>query len=309
MLDLHLLKTFLAVAAGLSFRKAAAGLHCAPSTVTGQIKALEEAAGARLFVRSGRRVELTDQGRRLLGHARRIVDLEGEARRLLSGEDAGDLELAVRISESLGIRYLPQLLAGFRARFPRTRLSFPTHSRNGLARDLRYGTVDLGLILSEPFTAPGITVEVLRRVPLSVAVAAGSPLAGLAEVGPRDLAGTQLLLTPKVWSARGAIEQALREEGAEPLSVVECGSMEIVKSCVLAGLGVCVLPDFAVAEEARQGHLTRLAWARGPLFVPLLLARDAERPPSAAAAAFMQAVRDLFGQEAGPTAASRSRRT
>ena len=83
MLDIHLLKTFLAVAAGLSFRKAAAELHCAPSTVTGQIKALEDAAGAALFVRGSRRVELTDQGRRLLSHARRIVDLEGEARRLL----------------------------------------------------------------------------------------------------------------------------------------------------------------------------------------------------------------------------------
>lgn len=294
MLDIHLLKTFLVVAAGLSFRKAAVELHCAPSTVTVQIKALEEAAGARLFARSGRRVELTDQGRRLLEHARRIVDLEEEARRLLSGEDAGDIELAVRVSESLGIHSLPRLLEAFRARFPRTRLTFATSSRNGLARDLRYGLVDLALILGEPFSAPGIAIEVLRRLPLSVVVQASSPLARLPAVGPTDLAGAQLLLTPKVWSAREALEQALREEGAEPLSVVECGSMEIVKSCVLAGQGVTVLPDFTVAEEVRRGLLARVDWARGPLSVPLLLVRDAGRAPSAAAAAFMQAARDLF---------------
>lgn len=298
MLDIHLLKTFLAVAAGLSFRKAAQELHLAPSTVTAQIKTLENAAGVRLFARRPGRVEITDHGRRLIAFARRIVDLEEETRRLLSGEDRMDLEFCVRISESLGIHFLPRLLAGFRERFPRTRLTFATHSRHGLTRDLRYEVTDLALILSEPFAAQGVLVEVLRRMPLSVVVPAGSPLAGLPAVGPADLSGAQFLLTPKVWSARGVIEQALREEASEPLSVVECGSMEIVKSCVMAGQGVAVLPDFSVAGEVRQGLLVRLDWARGPLFVPLLLVRDADRPPSAAAEGFMRAARDLFGPHA-----------
>ncbi|EPR44555.1 transcriptional regulator, LysR family [Desulfovibrio sp. X2] len=299
MLDIHLLKTFLAVAAGLSFRKAAAELNCAPSTVTGQIKALEEAAGAPLFVRSGRRVELTDHGRRLLGHARRIVDLEGEARRMLAGGDTTDLELSVRISESLGSRFLPGLLAGFRERFPRTRLSFATHSRHGLTRDLCYGITDLALILSEPFAASGVHMRMLCRLPLSVVVPPGSFPAGLSEVGPQDLAGVQLILTPKVWSARGTIEQALSEEGVEPLSVVECGSMEIVKGCVMAGQGVAVLPDFTVEREVAEGRLARLPWAHGPLSVPLLLARSAERPLTAAAKAFAEAATALFGEVEG----------
>ena len=294
MLDIHLLKTFLSAAAGLSFRRAASELHLAPSTVTAQIKTLEQSVGADLFVRSGRRVELTDQGRRLLGHARRIVDLEAEARRLVSGEDADDLELAVRMSETLGIHYLPGLLQTFRERFPRTRLTVATHTRNGLVRDLRYGALDLALFMGDPFSAPGVRTEVLRRMPLSIVVHAASPLAGKGRIGPADLAGLQLITTPKIWNARQAIEQALSQEGVEPQAVVQCGSMEIVKSCVLAGQGISILPAFAVDTEVQEGRLARLAWSRAPLTVPVLLVRASERTPSAAARAFIEAARALF---------------
>jgi len=293
MLEIRLLKTFLTVAAGCSFKKAAESLHLAPSTVTAQVKALEDQLGAPVFDRLGRRVLLTEQGERLLRHARRLVDLEAETRRVLGqgGEEYG--ELAVRVSESLGVRCLPDILGRFRREFPDTRLTIGTVSRQGLARDLSHGFTDLALILAEPFVGPSLHVEVLGQERLAVIAPPGSRLAGRKEVRPEDLGGMPLFLTRYVWSARRLIEEALTRAHVRS-SVVECSSVEIVKWCVLAGLGVSVVPALAVEREAAEGRIDVLDWAGGPLSASVLLMRHEERWVSPAASAFMEAVREYF---------------
>lgn len=283
MIDPRLLKTFLAVAAGLSFRQAAKDLHYAPSSVSSQIRTLEEELGVPLFERTGRNVVLTEQGRRLLGHARRLLDLADQTRRIAAGDTDEPAELTVRLSETLGIHCLPWVLPRWRARHPGTRLTLLTRSRYGLARDVRHGLTDLGVILGEPFAAVGLAVTVLRRERLVVITAPDSPLAGRGSIGPVDLAGVDLLLTPQVWSARGRLEGALLEAGIRPRIPVSCTSLEMVRRCVMAGLGVSVAPWFAVAEAVAQGRLAALPWALGPLTAPLLLVRDANREPSASA--------------------------
>ncbi|GAA4800676.1 hypothetical protein GCM10023220_31510 [Streptomyces ziwulingensis] len=69
------------MAAELSFTRAAKNLHYAQSTVTTQIKNLEEAVGTELFDRSRRQLTLTEAGRRLLPHAEQIIELAETARR------------------------------------------------------------------------------------------------------------------------------------------------------------------------------------------------------------------------------------
>lgn len=293
-MDLQLLKTFLAVAAGLSFRKAAETLHYAPSTITAQIKALEEDLGIPLFDRLGRRVLLTEHGQRLLHHARRMLDLEAETRRVLLHGEAS-VELAVRISESLGIHCLPWVLPRFRTRSPATRLNLTTHSQHGLVRDLRHGATDLALLLGEPFSAAGLRVDVLHRERLAVIVPPESPLATLKAVHPADLHGVPLILTRHVWSVRRLIEQALLEAHVGTEGLVECSSVEIVKRCVMAGQGVSVVPGFTVREEVSQGRLALLDWAGELLVAPVLLVRHEERWLSPAAATFIDLLQAFFG--------------
>lgn len=75
------LRAFREVAAELSFTRAARNLHYAQSTVTAQIKSLEEAVGTELFDRSRRQLTLTDAGLTLLPHAERIIEIAETARR------------------------------------------------------------------------------------------------------------------------------------------------------------------------------------------------------------------------------------
>jgi DNA-binding transcriptional LysR family regulator len=298
MLEVRLLKTFLAVAAGCSFRKAAESLHLAPSTVTAQIKALEDELGAPVFDRVGRTVLMTELGQRLLHHARRMVDLEAETRGLLSrsGSDVG--ELSVRISESLGIHCLPALLPRFRTAFPEVRLTLSTVSRRDLAHDLRHGATDLALLVGEPFVSSSLLVEVLGREKLVVIAPPGSRFAGRESISPSDLAGCALFLTRYVWSARRLIEEALLEARVGLGGLVECSSVEIVKRCVMAGLGVSVVPAFSVRGEAGRGELVLLDWAGEPLSAKVVMARHEDRWLSPAAAAFMEAAREFFDPRA-----------
>ncbi|MEU0032267.1 LysR family transcriptional regulator [Streptomyces sp. NPDC006335] len=75
------LRAFKEVAAELSFTRAAKNLHYAQSTVTTQIKNLEEAVGTELFDRSRRQLSLTEAGLRLLPHAEHIIEIAEAARR------------------------------------------------------------------------------------------------------------------------------------------------------------------------------------------------------------------------------------
>ncbi|GAA2092355.1 hypothetical protein GCM10009759_17980 [Kitasatospora saccharophila] len=79
-MHLQQLRAFCEVAAELSFTSAARNLNYAQSSVTAQIQNLEDTVGASLFDRSGRRVALTEAGRRLLPHAERIITAIEEAR-------------------------------------------------------------------------------------------------------------------------------------------------------------------------------------------------------------------------------------
>ncbi|WP_428565713.1 MAG: LysR family transcriptional regulator [Solidesulfovibrio sp. DCME] len=294
MLDPWQLRTFLAAADGLSFRQAAKDLSLAPSTVTAQIKALEDALGVSLFRRSPGQVVLTEHGRRLLGPARRLLDLEAAIRRDVGQDGDAWPELSLRLSESLGLAVAPVALAAARRDFPGLRVSMATHSRRGLAHDLRQAVVDLGLFLGEPFAADGLVMEEIHREPLCVIAAPGSPLAGREAAWPEDFAGRELFVTRHLWSARRGFENALARHGVCPGAVTTCTSLPVVARCVASGDGLALAPWLAVAGKRAAGSLAVLPWAEEPLFAPVLAVYRAGKPLSRPAAAFLEAVRQAL---------------
>ncbi len=294
MLDPWQLRTFLAAAESLSFRQAARELSLAPSTVTAQIKALEDALGVPLFRRRRGGTAPTEHGRRLMGLARRLLDLEAEIRRDVRREGEACPELAVRLSESLGLAVAPHAVAVLRERHPRTRLVLATHSRQGMAGELRQGVMDLGLHLGEPFAAEGVVMEEIHREPLCVVVRPDAPEARLEAAGPRELAGRELFVTRHVWNARRRIEAALERDGARLGAVVACTSLPVILRCVAAGQGFAVAPWLAVHQAQAAGELVALPWAGEALFAPVLVVRRQGSRPSPAAEAFLQGVREAL---------------
>lgn len=120
------LKTFLAVAELLSFNRAAERLNFAQSTVSARIKRLEQEVDVPLFERLGKKVILTEAGRRMVRYAKKILDLETETLYEISGKEESSGSISIRIPQSLGSYMLPRILPEFQKKYPRINLDINT---------------------------------------------------------------------------------------------------------------------------------------------------------------------------------------
>ncbi|RWM04684.1 LysR family transcriptional regulator [Mesorhizobium sp.] len=125
VLDLDVVKAFVAVADHRSFTRAAASLNRTQSAVSMQIKRLEDRLGVELFHRSNVNVDLSPAGEGLLGYARRLLVLNDEA---VGSLREHKLEGVVRLGvmEDYGALVVPPLLAGFVLGYPRVNVEMET---------------------------------------------------------------------------------------------------------------------------------------------------------------------------------------
>lgn len=316
-MELRQVETFKAVAEELSFSRAAAKLGYVQSSVSAQVAALEQDLGVPLFDRLGRRIALTEAGAVLLSHSRRLLAFAEETRAAVadagvgSGEVAGSL--AVSAPETLLTYRLPRLLALFHERHPRVRLSVKPSAVGRLVGSVRRaveeGGVDVAFVLDETpgdRPLPGLETEDLVQERIVVISPAAHALASSSRVVPADLAGETLLLpeAPESGCAyRGQFERHLGADGVVVPEKIEFQSVEAVKRCVAAGMGVSVLPDVAVEGELRSGELSALAWD-GSFDVRTRMAWHGERWKSPALRAFLETAREIFGPAAAPVASA-----
>lgn len=292
------LRTFREVARTLNFTRAAANLRYAQSSVTAQVKALEEELGVPLFDRLGKRVVLTGAGERFLGYAERILDLEEEARQAVAAGDEPVGTVTVSAAETHCTYRLPELLGLMRERFPRVRVVLrpvPVGAFCGdTVRGLSDGGVDVAFVLDEPVRAGDLEVEPLVEEPISVLGGPDHPLARSRAVGPEDLEGEALLLTGTGCSYRRMFERRLAEEGLRPRAVQEFSGVEAIKQCAIAGMGVAVLPTVSVSAEIESGNLVALPWSGGEMRLLTQAARHGGRWLSPAVRAFLGVAREAL---------------
>ena len=262
-MELRQLHTFRAVAEALSFTRAAEALDYAQSSVTAQIQSLEAELGVSLFDRLGKRVILTEAGQRLHGYAEQLLRLSVEARAAVQEGAEPSGVLTIGAPESLCVYRLPPVLSQFHALYPHVQVIF----RPGLCPDLRRGlgegTIDLAFLLDELLPSGNLIVEPLIPEPILLLTYPGHPLTRFTQVTLSTLQGEAVLLTEAGCSYRVPFERELARAGAHPTSLLEFGSVEAIKQCVMAGMGITVLPAVTVGAELSQGRLVALPWTGG----------------------------------------------
>jgi DNA-binding transcriptional LysR family regulator len=161
----------------LSIRECARRLNVASSAVSRQISQLEDALGISLFDRDGRRLKLTTAGEVLLRHVRRLIaPIEAAISELdmLRGLKTGSVRIAM--VESVGLSFLPPLLAEFGRRHPTLQLDVTVASAREVVAKLSDESVDIGFgFLTKP--SPDIEVAVRRDVRIGVLMRPDHPLA------------------------------------------------------------------------------------------------------------------------------------
>jgi len=153
----ELLRTFVTVVDTGSLSRAAEQLYRTPSAISMQIKRLEEQCGRVLFLRNGRQLELTEEGRSLLGYARQILALHDEA---LSGlrQRRSYKPLRLGCPEDYSRQLLPDLIIMLRQRFPGLQLEVSAAPTPVLRQALDAGELDLAVVTRQPGADEGYSL-------------------------------------------------------------------------------------------------------------------------------------------------------
>jgi len=296
-MDIHQLKTFVAVAREGSITRASELLHLSQPAVSAHIKAIEDAVGLSLFDRTPRGMSLTHEGRRLLAKAEQTLaahqELMAEATRI-KGRLSGKLRLGAGSNsnnEASG-----RLITMLSARCPEVEVAIEHGTSRDVLAGLRSGSLDAGFYNEPGEPDPELaTVEVSRFAiwvagPPGLAAGSGAPdwhaLAELAWIYPTASRCCG-------WAAESLFEA----HGIQPKRIISVDREEVTRTLIAGGTGVGLLHAESAQQARARGEVELLFEL--PKKVRVLFAHLASRAQDPLLAAATSIVR------AGFTAASR----
>ncbi|MCP3396333.1 LysR family transcriptional regulator [Bradyrhizobium sp. CCGB20] len=240
MLDLELLRSFVSVVEAGGFTRAGERVHRTQSTVSQQIKRLEEDVGQVLLHRDGKDVRPTEAGERLLSYARRLLTLAEEARDVLREPDS---EGAIRlgIPEDFAAYRLAKLLGAFSRSHPGVRLDVRADQSKNLSRDLERSELDLALFKREAGAKGAIAVWPER---VHWVTSKSHPVDVNAPSVP-------LIGFPLGCLYRAGAIHALESAGRAWHMSYSSSSLAGIQAAVAAGMGLSILSEMSIQSDHR----------------------------------------------------------
>lgn len=257
-MDLVQLEHFLAVADERTFTRAAERVFRTQPALSQSIKKLERELNAVLFSRDNGDVSLTEAGRLLETYAHRMLKLRDEATRSiaqLQNLEIGRLKLAAH--ESAAVYLLPTPVLHFLKRFPEVKVSIHRASLNEIPRMVLDREVEVGFVKEAPSFQDLESIEVHTDRMALVA----SPMHDLAKrsiVNLADLHRVPFVVHHLCSSTEEVVLKLFQQNGLHCHIVAELWSFENVKSFVMVGAGIAIVPRITVEEELRSGSLLEI---------------------------------------------------
>jgi DNA-binding transcriptional LysR family regulator len=240
MLDLELLRSFVSVVDAGGFTRAGERVHRTQSTVSQQIKRLEEDVGQVLLHRDGKDVRPTEAGERLLSYARRLLSLAEEARDVMS-QPGSEGAVRLGIPEDFAAYRLAKLLGAFSRSHPGLRLDVRADQSAHLSRDLERGELDLALFKRAAGEKGAIAVWPER---VHWVTSKAHPIAA-------DVASVPLIGFPLGCLYRAGAIHALESAGRLWHMAYMSSSLSGIQAAVAAGLGLSILSEMAIQADHR----------------------------------------------------------
>jgi DNA-binding transcriptional LysR family regulator len=249
---------FLAVSETASVAAASRMLNIAQSAVTKSVLELEETLGLKLFERSSKGMELTQEGYRFQANARKVISAVAEAALIDRDTEtvlSGDLTIGV--TSLVAGYYLADLFARFQKSHPSVKLTVVEDQPQFLEHLLINGELDLAIMVTNALTDPrALQVELLTSSKNRVWMAANHPLADKQELSLAECAAHSHIMLEA-----DRIDAVLRKVwgryGLSPEITMRTSSLEAVRSLVGVGAGIAVLPDFLYRQWTLDAEYIR----------------------------------------------------
>ncbi|MDY5910963.1 MAG: LysR family transcriptional regulator [Inconstantimicrobium porci] len=264
-MDFRQLNAFLTIGKLQSFTAAASELGYAQSTITTQIKSLEDELGVKLFDRIGKNITLTHEGKKLIPYAKQMIKLSDDIKNVVFSEDAPSGTLTIGAAESLCVIRLPEILKEYRKLYPNVEVTLKFGSCSDFRHFLRDNLIDVAFSLGRKIDSDEFIAEVEFDEPMVLLAYPGHPLVNKKEVYPKDIENEPLILTETGCSYRASFENIMTDNNISINTVLETGSVQAIKQFTMSGLGITLLPKVAVEDEIKNGRLIPLNW-KGPDF-------------------------------------------
>ena len=257
-MELRNLITFIHVAELGSFTRAAEQLGYSQSTISFQIKQLEEELDCLLFERINHTITLTERGRDLVSYAHQVRALTEDFKESFSKEEDPNSHIHIVTPDSVCEDMIHSNYVDFHEKYPHISIKFTTSDTTDMFDMLSRNEADAIITLDSHSYRKDYIIAKEERLPMHFVTNAKSKFAGKKGLRMQDIAGEPFILTEYGQGYRRVFDKELAKKSLEITPVLEIGRTDIITSVLAKSDMISFLPDFVTKKLIESGELCYL---------------------------------------------------
>lgn len=255
-MTLRHLKIFVCVAESGGMTAAAQKLYVSQPTISQAIAELEKYYGVRLFERLSQKLYITEEGQKMLGYARHIIDTFNHMENVM--REAGENpQLNIGCSVSVGTSLVNRLLDLAEEKLKKCCVNVTVDNTSRIEKMLLSNEIDIGIV-EGIVTNPDLVITPVCQDTLVLVCGNNHYLAGRKVLSFSDLEGENFISREKGSSDRNQLERMLEEKKIMLNRCWHCSNTEAIKNAVMHGRGIAALSSMIVEKECADGSLVTL---------------------------------------------------
>lgn len=249
------LETLKAIIEEGSYIAASEKLGYTQSSVTQHIQQLEESLGIRLFDKIGRKMVLSEAGRRVMPYVDELIQTADKIRNIDKDDTELTGELSVACFESLLEYRLVKVIERFCAAAPKVKLIIYAYNSEMIRSSVLGGKCDLGLLFCEDKLLNGLGYNKLNTYPIVLVASKNADTSHICpDIRGSDL-GARLITSEPDGVYRKVFQDYLRSNNIKTGNLLELWSITAIKKCVSEGMGITYLPQYSIEQELQDGRM------------------------------------------------------
>ena len=257
-MELRNLNTFIQVVEFGSFTKAAEQLGYSQSTVSFQIKQLEEELGCLLFERINHTITLTERGKDLVAYAHQVQTLTEEFKENIDNEKELNGHIHVVTPDSICEDMINSNYIDFHSKYPNISLKFTPADTSDMFAMIDRNEADVIITLDNHAYKKDYIIAKEQKLSTHFVTNSRSKYANIKNLSIKDIINEPFLLTEKEQGYRRVFDKELAKRSLEITPVLEIGRTDIITSILSKSEMISFLPDFVTKTKVESGELCYL---------------------------------------------------
>ena len=254
-MELRNLITFIHVAELGSFTRAAEQLGYSQSTISFQIKQLEDELGCLLFERINHTITLTERGHELVSYAHQVRALTDDFKESLSDDTCCSGHIHIVTPDSICEEMISAHYKDFHTRYPAISIRFSTGDTSDMLHMIDHNEADVIITLDHRLYNKDYVIAREEKLPMHFVASSTSKFAKAKKLSIRDIMNEPFVLTEYGQGYRRVFDRELAKKSVDITPVLEIGRTDIITSVLAENDMISYLPDFVTEEPVARGEL------------------------------------------------------